>query len=166
MSPQGSNCLYGVKLASRTVWSGLLALAGVLPKNLAIRLLRLTNRPLPRCARFSPGSANRCGQVTLPSWADFITTTSGFRLSVRRGQDHAAAQYVANVHKQPMLAISTVPECTHQICDSVFDSRLLAPGVALSQPVAAECWLDGAQSRKCCLQSPVTDRAAVAPSRR
>jgi hypothetical protein len=42
----------------------------------------------------------------------------------------------------------------------------VAPGVALSQPVAAECWHDGAQSRKCYLQSPVTDRAAVAPSRR
>lgn len=40
-----------------------------------------------------------------------------------------------------------------------------APGVALSQPVAAECWHDGAQSRKCYLQSPVTDRATVAPSR-
>ena len=41
-----------------------------------------------------------------------------------------------------------------------------APGVAPSQPVAAECWHDGARSRKCCLQSPVTDRATVAPSRR
>src|ERR1700682_2182758 len=41
-----------------------------------------------------------------------------------------------------------------------------APGVALSQPVAAEWWHGGAQSRKCHLQSLVTDRATVAPSRR
>ena len=47
-----------------------------------------------------------------------------------------------------------------------FSSMGYGPGVALSQSAAAECWHDGAQSRKCYLQSPVTDRATVAPSRR
>jgi hypothetical protein len=39
-------------------------------------------------------------------------------------------------------------------------------GVAPSQLVTVECWHDGARSRKCCLQSPATDRATVAPNRR
>jgi hypothetical protein len=81
-------------------------------------------------------------------------------------RDLAVTQYVAMATSSPCWRSRQSQSARTKFAIPLAILGCFAPGVALSQPVAAECWHDGAQSRKCYLQSPVTDRATVAPSRR
>ena len=76
------------------------------------------------------------------------------------------AKLAATGHKRPMCDLETPESACARFVFLLSDLGRFDPGEAPSQPVIVECWCDGAQSRKCCPQSPATDRAMVAPNRR